>query len=293
MHSARNSLEPALLGFLIIINIVSYGVAFNLNQQPLLEVDFFDVGQGDATLLKTPAGHKILIDGGPDSTVSSGIAKQLPFWDRNIDLIILTHPDRDHMAGLIDVLKRYDAKNILWNGVVRDTPEYRAWMSVLEKEGAHIFIAQAGQVINSAKKNNLNYVRIDILYPSEELEGLELEDSNETSVVAKLNFKDHTFLFAGDIGNTTEQKLISSKIDLDSDILKVAHHGSRFSTSESFVESVTPEIAIIQVGKNSYGHPSNDALERLKRFGIDIVRTDESGSVKIISDGKQYAVSYF
>lgn len=278
-----------IIGALFLLNILVWFFIFDIGKTSGLEVNFFDVGQGDAVFIETPdqghgGGQQILIDGGPDSVILEKLAREMPFWDRTIDLIILSHPESDHLAGLLEVLKRYRVKNILWTGVVRDTAEYREWLELIDKEKANIKIAKAGQEIILPK------VVLEILHPFEDWQGKELKDSNHSSIVLRLAFEESSFLFTGDIYNFQEREMILREANIDSDILKVAHHGSKTSSSEEFIEKVSPEIAIIQVGKdNSYGHPRQETLETLNKYGIKIFRTDQDGDIKIISDGANYS----
>jgi len=194
--------------------------------------------------------------------------------------------------------KRYKVKNILWTGVIRNTAEYKEWEGLIEqeeKEGARIFIARSGQ---KTPYQNLRFgtaqVILEILYPFEVLEGKEFKDSNDTSVVLKLSYGERSFLFAGDAEKQVEKKLMENKADLDSDVLKTGHHGSKTSSSEEFVAKVSPEIAVISAGRNNqYGHPHQEVLDVFNKYGIKIFRTDKDGDIKIISDGKNYAVSNF
>lgn len=244
-----------------------------------LEVVFFDVGQGDAIFIETPHHHQILIDGGPSSVVSEKLGKEMPFWDRTLDLIVLTHPDFDHLAGLIEVLKRYEVKNILWTGVACGTAECQEWKRLIEAEGANIRLAQAGQQIKGGG------ILLDVLYPFENIEGKEVKNTNDTSIVLRLVYGENSFLLTGDIYQSVEEGLIGEGID--SDILKVAHHGSKYSSSQEFIEAVSPDLAVISVGKdNNYGHPSQEVLKNLA--DCEIFRTDLEGDIKIISDGSRY-----
>lgn len=273
-----------VLGILVFLNILAWIAVFNLSRPQVLEVIFFDVGQGDAIFIETPEKQQILIDGGPSSVILEKLAKEMPFWDRTIDLVILTHPEADHLAGLIEVFKRYKIENILWTGVVRDSAEYKEWKRAIKEEGANIKIAQNGQRIIASK------TVLEVLYPFENLEGKELKNSNDTSIVSKLVFNDISFLFTGDISQEVEKALVLNQVKhnlIDSDVLKVAHHGSKYSSSEEFLATVSPELAVIQVGKSSYGHPAQELLNRLKNFDIKILRTDKDGDIKIISDGKK------
>lgn len=277
-----------LLSFLFFLNVLAWAVVFDLRKTRFLKVDFFDVGQGDAIFIEDPQLHQILIDGGPDSVILEKLGESLPFYDRSLDLIILTHPERDHMDGLIEVLKRYRVENILWTGVLRDTVEYNVWKSLIKKEKAKVFIAKAGQEIKTDSSPPLVF---KILYPLQNLEGEMVKNSNDTSIVAQLIFGKSSFLFTGDASKSTEKKLLEENTYLDSDVLKVGHHGSKTSSSEKFIEKVSPEVAVISVGReNRYGHPCQKVLENLAKYGIKVLRTDRDGDIKIISDGKNYKI---
>jgi competence protein ComEC len=278
-----------ILGFLFLANFFAWIIVFDLRSHKFLKVNFFDVGQGDAIFIETPTRHQILIDGGPSSKIIEKLAREIPFWDRSIDLIILTHPEKDHITGLLEVLKRYEVENVLWTGIVRDIPEYKEWLNLIGKEKANVKIAKAGEKISC---KNCKW-KIEVFYPFESLEGMEFEDSNNTSIVSKLIFGDSSFLFTGDIYKDVEESLTLTSFDLNSKILKVAHHGSKTSSSEKFLEKVLPEIAVISVGENKYGHPNKETLEILEKYGIRVLRTDREGDIKIISDDTKYEVSNF
>lgn len=277
-----------LAGALILLNIYAWQEVFALAGSNNLEVDFLDVGQGDAIFIETPQHHQILIDGGPDSTVLEKLQSLMPAKDMSLDLVILTHPEKDHMTGLLDVLQRYKVGYILWTGVVRDTPDYQKWVKLLEEEeaeGAEVIIARAGQAITAGN------ITIDILYPLEILEGQRMENtSNDSCIVFRMAFCNSSFLFTGDISGRAEKELVNEKIDLVSDVLKVAHHGSKYSTTDLFLDGVEPEIAVIEVGRNNYGHPSPEVLQRLNKFGIKVLRTDTAGDIEMVSDGNNINV---
>jgi len=284
MKAGVREVKFFLLGLLIFLNILAWLTVYEISQPQSLEVNFFDVGQGDAIFIKDQKLHQVLIDGGPDSTVLEKLGKEIPFWDNTLDLIILTHPEKDHVSGLIEVLKRYKVENILWTGILRDTSEFKEWEKLIESEGAKIFIAKSGQKI---KWSRTVLDRFEVLYPFESLAGKEFKDSNNTSIVVKLIFGENSFLFTGDAYKSVERDLIEKGIDVDSDILKVAHHGSKTSSSEEFIKAVSPQEAIISVGKdNKYGHPHREVLETLAKYGINILRTDLNGDIKIICDSQ-------
>ncbi len=270
-------------------NILAWIVVFDLVQNNL-KVIFFDVGQGDSIFIETPQKHQILIDGGPSSAVLEKLGNEMPFYDRTIDLIILTHPEHDHFGGLLEVLKRYKVENILWTGVLRDTAEFEEWKRLLtEEKNAVIKIAQAGQRIIFSTRPVLAVM--EIFNPFENLEGKEVKNTNNSSIISQLVFGENKFLFAGDVYKSVERKLIKQDIDVESDVLKVGHHGSKTSTSEEFLLKVLPELAIISVGsENSYGHPTSEVLEILKKYDIKTLRTDQIGDIKIISDGQTIKV---
>ena len=274
-----------ILGILIIANIYSWVVVYELQKLQPLEVVFFDIGQGDAIFVETPHNYQILIDGGPTSAVLEKLGNEMPFWDRTIDLIVLTHPEHDHIAGLIEVLKRYEVDFVLWTGVLRNTGEYEEWKRLIEEQDVKVKIAEIGQKIITPT------AFFEVLHPFENLEGKEVKNTNNSSIGLRLVFEDNSFLFTGDLYKSGEEKLLDRGLYIDSDVLKVCHHGSKTSTSEKFLEKVTPEIAVISVGEeNHYGHPHPEVLEVLNKYGIKVLRTDRGGDIKIISDGKNIKI---
>ncbi len=269
-----------ILGGLLLLNLILSLIVLNINQPRNLEVVFFDVGQGDSAFIETSHGHQILIDGGPDSLVLEKLEKEMSFFDRTIDLIILSHPEHDHMAGLIEVLKRYEVGHVLWNGVDRDSGEIKEWNNLLKEEGAKVFIAKKDFKIYFGESEFLN-----VLHPFESLEGDLVKGANDTSVVFKLVFGETSFLFTGDISKKIEKDILDKDINVDADVLKIAHHGSKDSTTEEFLLAVSPDVVVISSGKdNSYGHPRPEVLELLNKYGINIFRTDLNGDIKLISD---------
>jgi len=251
-----------------------------------LAVDFLDVGQGDAILIKAPGGQNILVDGGPDKTVVKRLGENLPWWDKRIDLMILTHAHDDHVTGLIDVLKRYQVKRILYTGAVHSAPNYLAWLKLARDKKISLTIIDKKQTINLSQG-----AKMEILYPDQSLLDKNLTDLNDSSIIIKLIYGQNNFLLTGDASENIEKTLMANGDDLSADVLKVAHHGSQYSSGQDFLEKVGAKVAVIMVGEdNDFGHPSLRITKRLERAGAEIFRTDEKGTVKILSDGVRIRV---
>lgn len=281
MNKKTKDFAFLILIVLFFANIYAWSVIYDLTRPQILEVVFFDVGQGDAIFIETPKGYQILIDGGPSSAVLEKLGSEMPFWDRSIDLIILTHPESDHISGLIEVLKRYEVGQVLWTGLQRDTGEYKEWKRLLSEKNIKVKIAKEGQRIITS------LIFFDVLYPFENLDGKEVKNTNNSSVSLRLVFNDNSFIFTGDLYKSVEKKILERELHLDSDVLKVGHHGSKTSLDEEFLKEVAPKIAVISVGKdNSYDHPHPEVLDILNLYGITVLRTDRDGDIKIISDGR-------
>tara|TARA_Y100000310_G_scaffold339736_1_gene433392 strand:+ start:408 stop:1232 length:825 start_codon:yes stop_codon:yes gene_type:complete len=240
-----------------------------------LELAFFDVGQGDSIFFETPQGHQVLIDGGPDAKVLSRLGEVMPFWDKTLDLVVLTHPEADHLTGLVGVLERYKVKNVLWSGKGKDTRAFAAFEAQLKKEGARVLIAKAGKQLLLGKSGAV----LEILYPKEGID-VQKETSNESSVIVRLLYGEHEALFTGDTVKKIEARLVETGSNIAADILKVAHHGSKTSTGIEFLGVVRPETAVISIGKNNrYGHPHPETLANLAEYGIKVRRTDQEGTI--------------
>ncbi|MEK9153376.1 MAG: MBL fold metallo-hydrolase, partial [Patescibacteria group bacterium] len=180
------------LFLLVLANVFVWQFIFSLDGN--LKVVFFDIGQGDSVFVETPQGHQILIDGGPGQRVLTKLGKAMPFWDKTIDLVISTHPDYDHLSGLVSVLERYQVKAVLWNGGLVDNTVFTNWQKDLEIEKAQVFTAQSGQVIKAGQ------ARFFVLYPLADLAGQSVEkESNNSSVVTRLSYGSSDFLFTGDL----------------------------------------------------------------------------------------------
>jgi len=246
-----------------------------------LKVAFLDVGQGDAIFVEAPNGNQVLIDGGPNKAVLRELAKQMPFYDRTIDGIVITHPHLDHYGGIVDVLDNYKIGFEMDSG--NDNPGSKGfdiYARKLEEEKAKRIFAKKGMRVNLDEG-----LYLDILLPVINKKGMSTHDE---MVVARLVYGNNSFLLTGDMEDNLESFLLSFGGSIKSDVLKVGHHGSKTSTSEKFLGLVNPGLAIISAGKNNkYGHPHQEVTERLAKFEIPTLRTDEKGTIIIKSDGEK------
>lgn len=253
----------------------------------LLKIYFLNVGQGDAEFIETPNGNKILIDGGPDATVLSKLSKIMPFYDREIDLVVLSHPHADHVTGLIEVLNRYDVANIIQARENYNSPIFLAWQEAVRNEGAENIEAVAGTKINLG-----NNTALTILYPSQSVANTTTGTPHDDMVMVMLEYKSFRVLFAGDTEKKVENALEQKNIDLNADVLKIGHHGSKTSSSENFLNVVKPQLGFIEVGKdNNFRLPTQEVLDRLLSHGIKYYRTDSDGTEEIVSDGENFKVA--
>lgn len=268
------------LGILLGLIYISYNY-YCYQKNNNLEVSFIDVGQGDAIFIKTPEKHQILIDFGSGQGIND-LNKKIPWWNKKIDLIMITHPHDDHIIGLIQIIKNYKIKNIMYTGIVYDSSAYLELLEEIEKKNISLLVPQKNQSIKLGKNCDLN-----IIFPWENFYNKEIDNLNNSSIISQLNCKNSRFLFMGDAEEEVENKLLEENMDIKSDILKIGHHGSITSSQQEFLEKIAPQMAIIMVGKNNkFNHPSLRILKRLEKLKIKTLRTDLNGTITIISDGK-------
>jgi competence protein ComEC len=250
-----------------------------------LHVSFLDVGQGDAILIQQ-GSQDILVDGGPSpQAICLELGKRLPFWDRTIELVVLTHPSADHLAGLLEVINRYEVKQVLYPDLDFESGIYQEWLRLLAEKDIKYTLAQAGQQVDLGEGAIMKVLNPGLPF----LTGTQ-SDVDNNGMVLHLSTGQVSFLFTADIMCEAELELITRRAGLSSTVLKVAHHGSDTSTTPEFLAVVNPELAVISVGKdNHFGHPTDEVMERLKaRVGAaSIYRTDEQGTIEFITDGKR------
>jgi competence protein ComEC len=250
-----------------------------------LHVHFLDVGQGDAVFIQCPNGQQILVDGGPSpSVLLSHLGRRMPFWDHSLDLVVLTHPEEDHLGGLLEVLARYDVGLVLDSGQECTSATCDAWRSLIEEKEIPYRRAEAGMGLTLGQG-----VRLDVSHPPLPLMSNTASDMNNNSVVLRLTYGRFSSLLAADVMAEAEKVMLASGCTLDSLVLKVPHHGADTSLTEPFLEAVSPEMAVISVGAdNRFGHPSDATLNKLQ--SIPTFRTDHQGSIEVVSDGARYWV---
>jgi competence protein ComEC len=250
-----------------------------------LRVSFLDVGQGDAILIQK-GNQQVLVDGGPSpQAITLELGNRMPFWDRTIELVVLTHTHSDHLTGLVEVLQRYQVEQVLYPDSDDESPLYKEWLVLIEEKDIKCTIAQAGQEINLG-----DGVIVKALHPGTPLLTGTGSDINNNSVVLRLSTGRVSFLLAADIEQEAEFELIAQRADLSSTVLKVGHSGSATSTTPEFLAAASPQVAVISVGEdNRFGHPSTEVVERLEeKLGADnIFRTDEGGTIEFTTDGER------
>ncbi len=273
-----------ILSFILLIIIVQiFYPVDNLN------VNFINVGEGDCILIEAPNKINILIDGGgtPQSDFDVGRKIVIPYLRRKgineIDLLILTHPHLDHLEGLLPVLKELKVGAVLDSGFICDVSEYKEFISTIKEKNIPYYQTKSGD--NYIFSKNMEML---ILNPPHTFNLDNDSDFNNHSIVVKLYYKNSNFMFTGDIEREAERRLLVWQNILNSNVLKLGHHGSSTSTTLEFLDKVDPIIAVITVGKNNFGHPSQEVIERLEDRNIKIYRTDEDGTVIIRTNGQEY-----
>lgn len=251
-----------------------------------LHVYFLDVGQGDAILIRAPDGRQILVDGGPSPTaLLNELGAVLPFWDRSLDLVVLTHPDGDHITGLIPLLDRYRVAQALDTHLTDGAALAEPWRAGLARQRTPRTIALRGMRLI------VGQAQLTVLHPGPRpLQGTASDDNNN-AIVLRLDYGQTSLLLTGDAETEAEADMLQAGLPLRADLIKIGHHGSKGSTSAAFLAGVVPRWAIIQVGAdNPFGHPHPDILKRLAEAGVTVFRTDRNGRIEVISDGRTLRV---
>lgn len=254
------------------------------DQGGTLTVKMLDIGQGDAIFIESPTGNQVLVDGGPGGVVLRELGRAIPFYDRSIDLLIVSNPDQDHFAGFIPILRSMKVAAVMEPGTVGASALYPALEAEESRSHVKRILARRGQVFDLG-----GGAALEILFPDRDPAGMA---TNDGSVVARLTYGKTSVMLTGDAPQDIEHYLVSlDGRNLKSDVLKVGHHGSRTSTSAEFVGAVDPTYALISDGVgNKYGHPHKETLETLSQFGVETHRTDLEGAITLVSDGETFRI---
>jgi len=262
-----------------------------------LHIIVCDVGQGDATYIRFADGSDMLVDGGPNDKVLSCLGKYMPFWDRSIDVVLLTHAEYDHIQGLLSVVKRYKVGYFVRSAVSQDNEDYRSLLAYIHNHQVQEKMVMSGQSIRIGRAT------VSVVWPSAEqiaamsgpgaqVLGHSTESVNEGSVVFWLRYGSFDALFPGDVSlSLSATHGVKQLADNTVELLKVPHHGSKFGMDKAFIGWLKPSLAIVSVSNNNtYGHPSAEIQTLLADEQVKLLRTDEKGNIEIMSDGKGWFI---
>ncbi|MEK7621772.1 MAG: ComEC/Rec2 family competence protein [Patescibacteria group bacterium] len=304
MTRIRQQLIFILPVALLVANVFAWQVVWRETPRGILTVAFLDIGQGDAIYIEAPNGNQVLVDGGGGRQILRALGEVMPFYDHSLDVVIATHPDADHIGGLSFVLDRFAVGAVLEPGVESDTNVYQEFKRRVDDGLPRVAggppclqpceAGKAGARLHTLARRGLRLrldreVTLDILFPDQDPTTWE---TNTASIVARLVYGDTAFLLTGDSPIKIEKYLLARDgKNLQADVLKAGHHGSRTSTAPEYAAAVKPQYAVISAGKNNrYGHPHREVLDTLTKLGATILRTDEAGTIIMQTDGKELRV---
>lgn len=275
-----NNIKLYFLLILLLVNGMIFYTVFAESRSNILKVIFLDIGQGDAIFIESPIGNQVLIDGGPNKNILNALGRVMPIYDRSIDMVMTTHPDQDHIGGIPEVLKNYNVGEYISNGDSSDTETFKELERQIVDKNIKNSLVQTGDIIDIGGD-----VFLEILYPRTFPMG---NDTNKNSIVTKLYYGNSTFLLTGDIPTSVEEYLVNIWGEyIDSDVLKVAHHGSKNSLSTKFFSAVSPKYSVISASENNrYGHPHKEIIEGLESIDSIILETSKIGDIVFTSDGQ-------
>lgn len=295
-----------IIFFFLILLGLSYGILSTLPDGKI-HIFFCNVGQGDGAYIKNPNGMDMVIDGGPDDSILACLGRHMPFYDRTIDLVLLTHPQKDHMQGLISVVERYHVNHFIIGNEGNPTDGYDHLLLDLRKMKLPVHNLYAGD------KFRMGNVKYDVIWPSLSWVAAHIEaspsalntlpsrnagvlgvstsnDLNDFSYVIHISFNHFDALFTGDGDQKIQPEIMENGEIPKVEVLKFPHHGSKTGISKEFLEKVSPQFSVISVGRNSYGHPSHEAMDLLNSEHIQYLRTDQHGDIEVVSDGEKWNV---
>ncbi len=249
-----------------------------------MKVAFIDVGQGDSIFIQAPNGVQMLVDGGRGAKVLGELSRLMPFGDKTIDVVIGTHPDADHIGGLVNVLENYEVENFVESGARSNSKVFQNLENKINEEKSKRILGRADMRIILDRDRNIYF---EILYPNQNVQTWE---TNDASIIGKLVYGKSSVMLSGDSPISKELYLVNNKrADLDVDILKLGHHGSRTSSSQQFLQATSPDFVVISAGlNNQYGHPHKEVLDRLNFSSIPYLETSKDGTIIFTTDGTDF-----
>jgi competence protein ComEC len=270
-----------LFGILLLANCFVWYIFSTLQPTDHVTIAFLNIGQGDAIYIESPTHNQMIIDGGPPRTILGELRKVMPFYDRDIDTLLVSNPDKDHIAGFINVLENYTVHQVIEPGTLKDTDIYKKLEQDIIAEPAQRILARRGMVFDLGSGALLT-----ILYPDKDVSD---QSPNEGSIIARLTYGSTSVMFTGDAPNKTEEYELGLDGDnVRSDILKAGHHGSKTSADENFIKAVNPKWAIISAGfHNQYGHPNKETTELFNKLHVPYLITYERGTIIFTCTVKQ------
>lgn len=271
---SKKERRSLILRGLLLFNVLVW-VAFLSFPARKLHVWFFDVGQGDAIFVRLPERRTVLIDGGPSEEVLSRLGRVMPFWEKSLDLLIISHWDADHITGLAGVLEAYEVAAVAYPTFDCESMICGKVRELINEEKAIKLEVKSGDTLR------FGATMLDIFWPPAECS----LGSNDCSVVFLLDAGNFEVLFTGDFEERGQLSMLKGTKIPRVEVLKVPHHGAA-CLEERFLQAVSPVVSVVSVGKNSYGHPTDTTLKKLEACGSKIYRTDTQGTVKVVSDGR-------
>lgn len=292
MQFLKQNTALALVAALVIFCACVWTLVYAQTPRGVLTFAVLNVGQGDSLYIEGPTGVQLVVDGGPDDSLLRELPKVMPLFDRSLDAVIETHPDADHISGFADLLKRYEVGAFIEPGIQKDTVVAQNLEREIADKKIPRVIARRGMWLDLGGLPGQGRAQLQILFPDYDVSHINQKADNDGGIVAHLVYGATSVLLMADVSSVVEDHLmtIGTSTDLASTILKVGHHGSRFSTEDSFVSEVAPQIALISVGAhNTYGHPTPQTLNTLAAHNVEVLRTDKNGTVTCTSNGAAFA----
>lgn len=272
--------KVSIVSFSFFLSIISVYVLVTLIAPQKLRVSFLDVGQGDSIFIQTPSGHTMLVDGGASDVVLTRLGEEMNYFNKNIDVMVATHGDADHVTGLIPILEKYTVENIVVSPIQAETSIFSDLEKHIQKENGNVYVGARGDEIDFG-----DGVVAHILYPQKNLS--KKTDTNDASVSLVLTYGDHSFLLTGDLTSTYEPQFLGTSLPKNLTVYKAGHHGSKTSSGVQLLTYIRPEYSVISAGKeNKYGHPNPETVERLQIYSKEILSTIDHGTISFESNGR-------